>query len=81
MVSVLTLGGLYFLRRFWVKGGCQYRANRRAAEAVSSASNEATGNMKELEYFGEGEAECGKINRVVIISFPSYEKGSPQQEL
>jgi len=65
LVSVLTFRGLYSLCRFLVTGGHQYRA-RRAAEAVSSASSEATGNMKELEYF---------------ISFPSYGKGSPQQEL
>ena len=56
-----------------MKGGRRQRAGR-DAEAVAGADGEAAGILKELEYFGNAEAEGGNVNKAVIISFPTYGK-------
>ena len=56
-----------------MKGG-QRHGTERDVEAVAGAESEAAGQLKELEYFGNIEAEGGNGNRAIILSFPSYAK-------
>ena len=65
--------GKNYAFKFWVKNGRNQRSERNV-EAVAGAEVEAAGQLKELEYFIDIEAEGGNGNRAIIFFFPSYAK-------
>jgi len=70
-VAALTVGVMYYAGKFWVKNGRRQRSEKNV-EAVAGTEVEAAGQLKELEYFGNIEADGGNGNRAIILSFPRF---------